>query len=122
MNNNVSPNSRTFGYVERFVEPCILLLLSRNPSYGYRLIVSLEKHCGKKVDIGNLYRTLRKMEHNGWIKSDWEKGSIGPKKRRYQITSKGEEILKKAAIYLKRTQTLISHFFVGYKKLFKKGG
>ena len=80
----------------------------------------LEKHCGEKVDIGNLYRTLRKMEKNEWIKSDWEKGSIGPDKRKYEITSKGKEVLKEAFAHLKQTQAIISNFFAGYKKVFGK--
>jgi len=109
---------RNFGYVERFVEPCVLLLLSKNPSHGYGLMEGLEKHCGEKVDIGNLYRTLRKMEKNQWIKSDWEKGNIGPNKRKYEITGKGKGTLNEAYISLKQTQSLINHFFIGYKKVF----
>ncbi len=80
----------------------------------------LEKHCGEKVDIGNLYRTLRKMEQNGWISSSWEKGIIGPNKRKYEITKKGGTVLKEAFTSLKQTQSLINHFFIGYKKVFGK--
>lgn len=109
--------SHNIGYMERFVEPCILLLLSKCPSHGYGLMEDLEKHCGEKVDIGNLYRTLRKMEKTGWVNSDWEKGELGPRKRRYEITKKGKEALKRAIISLKRTHSLITHFFTGYKKV-----
>ena len=119
MNNTLS-RSRTFGYVERFIEPCILLLLSKKSSHGYGLMDGLEKQCGEKVDIGNLYRTLRKMEKNGWVKSGWEKGNIGPKKRKYEITNNGRSSLKGACTNLKRTQSLINHFFAGYKKVFGK--
>ena len=109
-----------FGYVERFIEPCILLLLSKNHSHGYGLMEGLEKHCGEKVDTGNLYRTLRKMEKNEWIKSDWEKGSIGPNKRKYEITKNGKQALKDAFVSLKYTQSLIKRFLAGYKKIFGK--
>lgn len=119
MTNDIS-KTRNFGYVERFIEPCILLLLSKNASHGYGLMEGLEKHCGEKVDIGNLYRTLRKMEKNEWIKSDWEKGSIGPNKRKYEITKKGKLTLREAYTNLKQTQSLINHFFIGYKKVFRK--
>ena len=113
------PKPRIFGYVERFVEPCILLLLSKQESHGYGLMNDLEKHCGEKVDIGNLYRTLRKMERNGWVESNWERGSIGPTKRKYQITHKGGKMLKEAVSHLKKTQDLIAHFFTGYQKVFR---
>lgn len=78
---------RSIGNVEKFMEPCILLLLSKNTSHGYGLMDDLEKQCGHKVDIGNLYRTLRKMESFNWIASDWKKNKLGPDKRTYSITS-----------------------------------
>ncbi|HCM81929.1 TPA: PadR family transcriptional regulator [Patescibacteria group bacterium] len=112
--------SRNFGNIERFIEPCILLLLSRGPSHGYGLMEDLEKHCGEKIDIGNLYRSLRRMEKIGWVNSNWEKGNIGPNKRKYEITIKGKSMLKEAFISLKRTHSLINHFFNGYKKVFGK--
>lgn len=120
MPHTYSTKPRHFGYVERFIEPCILLLLSKNPSHGYGLMEGLDKHCGEKVDRGNLYRTLRKMEMSGWIQSTWEKGNIGPKKRAYEITPKGRGVLKESYIGLKRTRALITHFFTGYKKAFGK--
>ena len=88
--------SRNFGNIERFIEPCILLLLSRGPSHGYGLM------------------------EDGWVNSNWEKGNIGPNKRKYEITIKGKSMLKEAFISLKRTHSLINHFFNGYKKVFGK--
>ena len=117
------PNSkpRAFGNVEKFVEPCILLLLSKDSSHGYGLMDGLEKHCGQKVDIGNLYRTLRKMEKNKWIVSGWQKNSIGPDKRTYRITSDGKTVLHGAVFSLTKTHSLLSKFLLGYKKTFRKG-
>ena len=60
------------------------------------------------------------MEKNEWIKSCWEKGSIGPNKRKYEITGKGKITLTEAYINLKQMQSLINHFFIGYKKVFEK--
>lgn len=114
---NSSLKNKPFGYVERFIEPCILLFLSKSSFHGYGLMEDLEKHCGEKVDIGNLYRTLRKMEKIGWVRSHWEKGKDGPKKRTYKITQKGKNVLKNAFMNLKRTQQIISRFFAGYKNI-----
>src|SRR3989338_9648224 len=107
---------RSFGNVEKFVEPCILLLLSKDSSHGYGLMDGLEKHCGHKVDIGNLYRTLRRMEKNKWIVSDWQKNKIGPDKRTYRLTSEGRTVLNGAVTSLAKTHSLISRFLSGYKK------
>src|SRR3989344_3851367 len=107
--------SRDFGNIERFIEPCILLLLSKDSSHGYGLMDGLEKHCGEKVDIGDLYRTLRRMERDGWVKSDWKENKAGPDRRTYTITKEGKNFLEDAASSLVRTDKLIHHFLEGYK-------
>jgi len=112
---------RLFGKVEKFVEPCILLLLCKDSSHGYGLMDDLEKRCGHKVDIGNLYRTLRKMEKNKWIVSDWQKNKLGPDKRTYRITPNGIAKLHETASTLKTTLSLLSRFINGYNKIYGKG-
>ncbi len=119
--NNSSLKNKPFGYVVRFIEPCILLLLSKGSFHGYGLMEDLEKHCGEKVDIGNLYRTLRRMERVGWTESNWEENTVGPDRRTYVITKEGREFLKSAASSLIRTDKLIHRFLDGYQKNFPKG-
>lgn len=80
----------------------------------------LEKHCGERVDIGDLYRTLRRMERDGWVVSDWEKNEAGPDRRNYTITQEGKDFLKSAANSLTRTDKLIHRFLEGYKKNYQK--
>src|SRR3989339_328658 len=116
-----SSRSRNFGNIERFVEPCILLLLSKEKSmHGYGLLKGLEEHCGEKVDIGNLYRTLRRMESDEWVKSEWNENDSGPDRRTYTITKQGEDFLESAASSLTRTDKLIHRFLNGYQKNFQK--
>ena len=111
--------SREFGNIERFVEPCVLLLLSKGASHGYGLMEDLEKHCGEKVDIGNLYRTLRKMEMRGWVTSSWDKNEAGPDRRIYSIAQGGKEFLEIAVSSLVQTDKLIHRFLEGYQKKFQ---
>ncbi len=112
--------SRDFGTIERFIEPCILLLLSKGASHGYGLMEDLEKHCGEKVDIGNLYRTLRRMEMDSWVKSDWSKNESGPDRRTYTITRDGLDFLKSAVSSLVHTDELIKKLLKGYREEFKE--
>ena len=118
---NDSLRPRVFGTVQRFIEPCILLFLSKDTSHGYGLLEDLEKHCGEKVDIGNLYRTLRKMETNGWVKSEWDGNKAGHDRRMYTITKKGHAFLENAVVALTQTDSLIHRFFEGYQRTFQKG-
>lgn len=111
---------KVFGTVQRFIEPCILLLLSKRTSHGYGLLEDLEKHCGEKVDIGNLYRTLRRIESDGWVKSQWDENKTGREKRIYIITKQGRKFLEAATVSLVQTDKLIQRFLAEYQKAFQK--
>lgn len=77
--------------MDRFLEVCLLLLLSDEKGYGYGLIERLENFGFQKeeTNVGSLYATLRKMEARGLVASDWEKGESGPRRRVYEITPEG---------------------------------
>ncbi len=110
--------------IERFVEPCLLLLLRRAPAHGYGLKNDLERldFSDGSVDVGNLYRTLRTMEEDGWIASEWERGSLGPQKRMYRPTPLGEKFLHSWAQGLRRSRDSIDSFLMQYQESFQKGG
>jgi len=78
----------------------------------------LETHCGEKVDVGDLYRTLRRMEHDGWVNSTWERKENQRDKRIYTITEEGRAFLKHAVVSLRQTDELIHHLFSGYRKVY----
>lgn len=81
--------------VSRFIQPSLLLFLNKGASHGYELIDKL-KNLGfheESIDIGAVYRNLRNLEKEGFVKSSWQtKG--GRKKRIYRITSNGRLLLR----------------------------
>ncbi len=84
------------GNVYRFVEPVVLLLLKqKGRSYGYDLGNQLEAHAitDGKVERAALYRTLRTLEVNGNVVSEWETENGGPARHVYSLTKKGEKHL-----------------------------
>ncbi len=85
--------------------------------HGYGLLKGLEEHCGEKVDIGNLYRTLRRMEAIEWVKSEWNENDAGPDRRTYTITKEGSEYLEIAAQSLTNTDKLLHKFLDGYRNM-----
>lgn len=104
--------------VERFNEPALLLMLRDRPSHGYELVESLtELIPGRRVDLGNLYRTLRAMEARGLVRSEWDAEAPGPAKRRYELTEGGRELLGEWAGALERMRDHIN----GFLKQFEKG-
>src|SRR5881396_3487336 len=103
--------------VERFTEPALLLLLRDRPAHGYELIESLgDLAPGVRVDMGNLYRSLRAMEAEGLVTSEWDAEAPGPAKRKYELTAAGERLLVEWAAALGQTRDHIEAFLRRYKK------
>ena len=80
--------------VERFGEAALLVSLAARPTHGYELIERLpELSGGERVDVGNLYRTLRSLEDEGLVTSEWQPELPGPAKRTYTLTPEGHAVL-----------------------------
>jgi poly-beta-hydroxybutyrate-responsive repressor len=107
--------------MERFMEICLLLLLSQQSSHGYTLAEKLTYFGFSKdeLNIGSLYRTLRKMEKDNLVTSNWQAGEQGPKKRVYQITEIGENTLEQWVQVLKNRKKRISKLIYNYGKINK---
>jgi PadR family transcriptional regulator PadR len=104
--------------VERFVEPSLLLLLRERPMHGYELIERLPEVAGPetRVDVGNLYRILRKLEDEGIVTSEWSADLPGPAKRTYELTEAGRRLLDRWAEALRTAQDSISGFLQRYEE------
>jgi PadR family transcriptional regulator, regulatory protein PadR len=83
------------GPQKRFIEPRLLYLIKKSPSYGYQLTEDIGDlpFPGPIPDSAAVYRMLRDLEKSGLVRSEWEHGEVGPSKRVYSITSRGEERL-----------------------------
>ena len=80
--------------MERFGEPALLVLLASRPTHGYELLETLPELSGEdRVDVGNLYRSLRALEDEGLVASEWSADLPGPTKRTYTLTKEGHEVL-----------------------------
>jgi poly-beta-hydroxybutyrate-responsive repressor len=109
--------------VPRQLQPLILLILKGKDSYGYELIekISEFRFHDSPPDVGAVYRNLRSMEKEGWVKSKWDTKGSGPAKRIYRITSQGEEILHGWAITLRKRREALDQFLNLYQAHYEKG-
>ena len=97
--------------VERFEEPALLLLLREHPAHGYELLDALpELVPGQRVDMGNLYRALRRLEDEGLVRSEWNAEAPGPARRVYELTDAGRELLAQWVDALARARDRIDRF------------
>ena len=103
--------------VSRFIQPSLLLFLFKGASYGYELIDKL-KGLGfhkETIDVGAVYRTLREIEKEGYVKSVWHKR--GTRRRRvYQITPSGRALLKAWVGRIRERKKALEKFLKMYDK------
>jgi poly-beta-hydroxybutyrate-responsive repressor len=103
-----------------FLQPCLLLLLSKGSHHGYSLMEELSQKnlLGVEVDVGNLYRTLRRMEAEGLVVSEWDATGSGPNKRVYRITQSGQDLLQNWAATLEQRTRTINRFLEEFHHIF----
>jgi PadR family transcriptional regulator PadR len=113
------PCTCAMGNLYRFVEPIVLLLLNKKGrSYGYDLAADLQEHAltDAAIERGALYRTLRQLEVNRNVKSEWESDHGGPARRVYKLTRRGERHLEEWATVLEHVSKSMARFVMETKK------
>ena len=73
----------------------ILLGLSRSPSTGYQIKQSFDSIFSHiwAAELSQIYRTLKRLEQAGLLKSRAEPSDKGPERRTYEITAAGRKRL-----------------------------
>ncbi|HZJ91042.1 MAG: hypothetical protein GXY99_05980 [Clostridiaceae bacterium] len=110
---------KNYQKMQGFLEVCLLLLLYKESGHGYGLIEGLV-HFGfleEGLNISTLYKTLRRMEKDGLVRSFWEIGDQGPQKRVYDITDKGRHELDCWIDILKLRVERIGKVIYGYETI-----
>ena len=96
---------------KNWLEPVILVSLRQWNSYGYEMLERSRQFGYEAMNPGTLYRTLRRMEQNGHVKSEWETSKGGPARRKYYVTEAGERYLDLWAEGIKQYQQAVNAFF-----------
>lgn len=102
-------NRNEDGQPKNFLRAWLLLLLTESPAHGYDLVERLDA-IGVGRDAGSLYRALRGLEHEGLVASAWEASLIGPDRRRYVVTERGQERLRAWVGLLEGVQASLDAF------------
>jgi poly-beta-hydroxybutyrate-responsive repressor len=107
--------------IQRFLLPCLLLLLKVKPSYGYELVENLHQFGFDDLpDPATAYKNLRWMEQEGWVRSKWDTGGPGPARRMYSVTREGEDLLRSWNVAIRRTKESLNSFLSLFEKEYKK--
>lgn len=84
-------------FLDKFVQPALLVLLTRGDNHGFQMIADLEQSgmvSGDSLDPAGLYRTLKRMENSGLVSSHWDTDSTAKPRRVYSITEEGRHCLE----------------------------
>ena len=77
---------------------CVLAALRRGDSYGYQIIKEIEQRSEFVFSFkeGTLYPILHGFEQEGLVKSYWQDGERGKRRKYYHITDRGLKMLNKS--------------------------
>jgi len=104
-------NSANEAWSKNWLVPILLLMLRQWSSYGYELMEKMSTFGLAAMNPGTFYRTLRQMEKDGMVSSNWDTSEGGPARRVYSITDVGETYLNYWAQSLDQYQRMMNTFF-----------
>ena len=73
----------------------ILKAVSLGPLHGYGVLLRIQQVSGEQLEIqqGSLYPALYRLEHQGWIASEWGESDNKRKAKFYSLTAAGRRQL-----------------------------
>ena len=74
----------------------ILKAVSLGPLHGYGILLRIQQISKECLEIqqGSLYPALYRLEHQGWITSEWGASENNRKARYYRLTAAGKRRLR----------------------------
>jgi PadR family transcriptional regulator, regulatory protein PadR len=88
----------------------ILKAVSLGPLHGYGILLRIGQISKDKLEIqqGSLYPALYRLEHQGWIASEWGESENKRKAKFYRLTAEGKRRLQAEADKWNRMAELIA--------------
>jgi len=74
----------------------ILKAISLGPLHGYGVLLRIQQISKDRLEIqqGSLYPALYRLEHQGWIASEWGESDNKRKAKYYRLTAAGKHRLQ----------------------------
>ena len=87
-------------------------LETMGPQHGFGLAKRIQQISEDALDLnqGTLYPALLRLEHRGWIKSEWGNSDNNRKAKFYEITRKGRKQVERESEEWARTVSLMERF------------
>ena len=74
----------------------VLRTLLFGPLHGYGIAKAIKTSSTDTLDVdfGSLYPALKRLEHKGWIASEWDMSELNRKAKFYKLTPAGRKHLR----------------------------
>lgn len=109
------------GQPKNFARPCLLLLLAESPAHGYELLDRLRPFGFELNDPASVYKSLRHLEQEGLVTSEWELSTRGPARRVYSLTVDGRDLLEAWAFTLEQHREILGQFLGRHERIGSRG-
>jgi transcriptional regulator len=88
----------------------LLKILALEPMNGWAISQRLKQISSDVLGVsdGSLYPALHKLEHRGWIRSQWKSSENNRRAKFYSLTQLGRKHLEKETANWNRVSTAIS--------------
>jgi PadR family transcriptional regulator, regulatory protein PadR len=88
----------------------ILKAASLGPLHGYGILLRIQQISKDRLEIqqGSLYPALYRLEHQGWITSEWGESENKRKAKYYRLTAAGKRRLQSEADNWNRMAAVIA--------------
>ncbi|HXQ97900.1 MAG TPA: PadR family transcriptional regulator [Candidatus Limnocylindrales bacterium] len=92
------------------LEMLILKAVSLGPAHGYGVLLRIQGISSGSLEIqqGSLYPALYRLEHQGWIASEWGESENKRRAKFYRLTTAGKRKLQKEAAEWDRMVGVVS--------------
>jgi len=85
--------------IQGTLDMLILKAVSLGPLHGYGILLRIQQISKDRLEIqqGSLYPALYRLEHQGWIASEWGESENNRKAKYYRLTAAGRKQLQAEA-------------------------
>jgi PadR family transcriptional regulator, regulatory protein PadR len=102
--------SKPSDLVQGTLDMLLLKILALEPMNGWTISQRLKQISSDVLGVsdGSLYPALHKLEHRGWIRSQWKSSANNRRAKFYSLTALGRKHLEKETANWNRVSTAIS--------------
>lgn len=72
------------------LELAVLALLAVEPRYGADIVEELGRRPGLESPAGTIYPLLTRLKNTGLVSTTWQESPVGPPRKYYALTERGQ--------------------------------